>query len=406
VSARTAERHLAVAGGDPVRRTPVPGWPQFGDDEVDAAREVLGSGRVNYWTGDQGRRFEEEFAAWSGAAYAVALANGTVALELALRALDIGAGHEVIVPAATFIASASAVVAVGAVPVVVDVDQTSLTITPATVAPAITSRTAAVVVVHLAGWPADTAGLVALARRHGLAVVEDCAQAHGARRDGRSVGTIGDIAAWSFCQDKIMTTAGEGGAVTTDDPELWRRIWERRDHGKSWDAVHARHAPGFRWLHHSFGTNARLSEVQSAVGRRQLVKLPGWVERRRHHADALRSGLAPFPALDLPDPPRGTEHAFYRFWARVRAERLAPGWDRDRVLAAVLAEGLPASAGGCTDIHRERAFRACGRAHGDLPVAAELGRTALVLLVHPTLTDDDVADVVSAVGKVLEVATR
>lgn len=396
---------LAVAGGRPVRRDPVPVWPCFEADEVEAVRAVLLSGRVNYWTGDHGRRFEAELARWIGVQHAVAVANGTVALELALDGLGVGAGDEVIVPSATFIATASAVVARGATPVVVDVDPLSQCLDAETVRPALTSRTAAVVVVHLAGWPADVESIVELVGPRGIRVLEDCAQAHGARRDGKRVGTLGDAAAWSFCQDKIVSTAGEGGAVTTNDPALWRRCWERKDHGKDWDAVTAVDPPpGFRWLHHGFGTNARMTEVQAAVGRRQLTKVDGWVARRRRHAEHLRAALGGLPALRLPEPRSGIEHAWYRFWAHVRPERLAPGWDRDRVVAAVGAEGVPCAHGGCTEIHREGAFASLPPQR-PTPVGAALGRTSVVFGVHPALDDADVADIGRAVRKVMGVAT-
>lgn len=397
---------LAVTGGAPVRAAPMPRWPHFDTDDILAVQEVLASGRVNYWTGEHGRQFEREFAAWVGVDHAVAVANGTVALELALHALGVGHGDEVIVPAATFIATASAVAAVGARPVVVDVDPLSQCLTVDTVRAALTPRTAAVVIVHLAGWPVDVDAIGELARGHGIRVVEDCAQAQGARRDGRSVGALGDVAAWSFCQDKIMTTAGEGGAITTNDRPVWRHCWEHKDHGKNWDSVTAVDPPaGFRWLHDSFGTNARMTEVQAAVGRRQLAKLDGSVARRRRHAAALRSALGGLPALRLPEPPPGVEHAWYRFWAHVHPERLAPGWDRDRVVAAVTAEGVPCALGGCTEIHRERAFAACPPPPHPTPVGARLGRTAVVLPVHPTLDERDVEDIAAAVRKVMEVAT-
>jgi len=397
---------LAVDGGTPVRRSPLPTWPVFDDADAAAAAAVLRSGRVNYWTGDHGRAFEREFAAWAGASHAVAVANGTVALEIAMRALGIGPGDEVVVPSATFIATASAVVACGARPVVVDVDADSQALTADSVAGALTARTAAVVVVHVGGYPADTAALVALTESHGLHLVEDCAQAHGAARDGRRVGTVGTVAAWSFCQDKIMTTAGEGGAITTGDQALARRCWELKDHGKSHDAVHATdHAPGFRWLHHGFGTNARMTEVQSAVGRLQLPKLSGWVERRRANAAVLTESLQHQPALRLPVVPAGIEHAYYRFYAQVRPERLRPGWDRDRVVEAITAEGIACATGGCTEIYRERAFDRVGRPAAPLAVAQWLGRSSLVLPVHPALEPSDVRDVVVAASKVLTEAT-
>jgi len=199
---------LAVDGGQPVRTTPLPSWPVFDKAELDAAREVLTSGQVNYWTGGHGRAFEREFAAAAGTTYAVAVANGTVALELALRSLEIGPGHEVIVPAATFIATASAVVRCGATPVIADVDVHTQCLTRETIEPRVTSRTRAIIVVHLAGHPAELAPVLRLAEARKIRVVEDCAQAHGARYFGQPVGSFGDIAAWSFCQDKIMTTAG------------------------------------------------------------------------------------------------------------------------------------------------------------------------------------------------------
>ncbi|OLF08243.1 DegT/DnrJ/EryC1/StrS family aminotransferase [Actinophytocola xanthii] len=396
---------LAIDGGLPVRVDPMPGWPVYDAEDLESVRAVLASGRVNYWTGEHGRAFEAELAEAVGTTHAVALANGTVALELALRALGTGPGDEVIVPAATFIATASAVAACGARPVVVDVDPDSMTLTADTVAPAVTEATVAVVVVHLAGHPADLAPLLALARAHGLRVVEDCAQAHGARYRDRPVGGLGDIAAWSFCQDKIISTAGEGGAVTTSDPLLWRRCWELKDHGKSWATTREPAASGFRWVHDDFGTNARMTEVQAVVGRNQLRALPGWTKQRAANATELAEALRDQPAVRVLEPSADVEHAYYRCYLRVCQERLAPGWDRDRIVAAVGAEGVPARQGGCMEIYRERAFRRFPATPRSLPVAARLGRTCLALPVHPTLERADVADMAEALTKVLAEAS-
>ncbi|WP_020579214.1 DegT/DnrJ/EryC1/StrS family aminotransferase [Actinopolymorpha alba] len=403
-STRTAE--LAVTGGDPVRTTPFAPWPFFADDEIAAVVEVLRSGRVNYWTGDEGRVFEREYAAAVGAEHAVAVANGTVALELALRAAGVQPGDEVVVPARTFVATASAAVAIGAHPVVADIDAETQSLTAETVRAVLTPRTRAIVPVHLAGWPAPMDELMALADEHSLVVVEDCAQAHGAALGGRPIGTFGHVAAWSFCQDKILTTAGEGGMVTTDDEAIWRAVWEHKDHGKSYQAVYEReHPPGFRWLHESFGTNARMSEVQAALGRRALAKLPAWSERRRRFAAALDAGLAGVPGLRLTVPPDGVRHAYYKYYLFVRPEELAPGWTRDRIMTAVEAEGVPCFQGACAEIYREKAFDAEGRPPAPLPVARELGETSLMLLVHPTLDDRDIDDTVEALRKVMAAAT-
>lgn len=396
---------LAAEGGPALRAHPWPAWPHFDDDERVAVDAVLASGRVNYWTGEQGRLFEREFAEWAEVPHAVAVANGTVALEIALRAIGIGAGAEVIVPSATFIATASAVAACGAVPVIVDVDRDTRCLTAASVLPALTSRTAAIIVVHLGGFPADMAPILDLANQHGLTVVEDCAQAHGAQRDGRRVGTFGAVAAWSFCQDKIITTAGEGGAITTADPDVWRRCWEYKDHGKNQRAVADPALPaGFRWLHDSFGTNGRMTEVQAAVGRRQLRKVDGWVAARRALAARLTEGLGDLDVLRLPTVPAGVDHAFYRYYVELDLARLAPGWDRDRVVAAVVAEGVPVTHGGCSEIHRERALRPTGQPAPVLPHAAALSRTSMTLPVHHRMSAADADDVVAAMRKVLREA--
>ena len=397
---------LAVSGGAPVRTAAFPPWPFFAEDEIAAVVEVLRSGRVNYWTGGEGRAFEREFAAAVGTEHAVALSNGTVALELALRAVGVGPGDEVVVPARTFVATASAVVAVGASPVVTDIDPVTQTLTAATVEAVLTPRTRAVIPVHLAGWPAPMQELMALAGTHGLKVVEDCAQAHGAKLAGRTVGSFGHAAAWSFCQDKILTTTGEGGAVTTNDEEVWRAVWEYKDHGKSYRAVYEKeHPPGFRWLHESFGTNARISEVQAAQGRRALAKLPEWSERRRAHAATLDAGLADVPGLRLTVPPDDVVHAYYKYYVFVRPDELAPGWDRDAIMGAVEAEGVPCFQGACAEIYREKAFDSGGRPAKPLPVARELGETSLMLLVHPTLTKREIDDTVEAFQKVMAAAT-
>lgn len=392
--------------GSPARRRPFAPWPYFSEDEIEAALSVLRSGRVNYWTGEQGREFEREFAAYCGCARGVAVANGTVALELALRALGIGAGDEVVVPSRTFIATASAAVVCGARPVIADIDPFSQNLTAASVAAVLTPRTRAVIPVHMAGWPCDMPAIMELAQARGLKVIEDCAQAHGARIDGRPVGSFGDAAAFSFCQDKIMTTAGEGGLLATSDERVYKRAWSFKDHGKSYEAVFERqHPPGFRWLHESFGTNMRLSEVHAAIGRVALRKLDTWVDKRRRLARALIERLSPLPALRIALPPARVHHSYYKFYAFVRPELLRRGWDRDRIVQAIADEGVPCFSGTCSEIYLEQAFPAELRPLARLPVARALGETSLMFLVHPTLDLSDMDDVAAAVERVLAAAT-
>ena len=382
-------------------------WPYFAPDEIEAAVRVLRSGEVNYWTGEEGRQFEREFADFVGCRHAVALANGTVALEAALRALGVGPGDEVVTTSRAFIAAASCAVAVGARPVMADVDRDSQNITAEAVRAALTPRTKAIIAVHLAGWPCEMDELLELADQHGLKLIEDCAQAHGATYKGRVVGSIGHVAAFSFCQDKIMTTAGEGGMVTTNSEEVWRQVWSYKDHGKSFDAVYGKeHPPGFRWLHESFGTNWRMTEVQSAIGRVVLRKLPEWLEIRRKHAELLEERVSRIPALRVTVPPRHIEHAYYKYYVFVRPELLLPDWSRDRVMQSINAEGVPCSVGSCSEIYREKAFLGEWPEGQRLPAAKELGENSLVFQVHPTLTPNDVRHTCSVIEQVMGLAAQ
>jgi len=396
--------------------TPLAPWPSFTDEEAEAVRRVVLSNKVNYWTGTECREFESEFAAWCGTRHAIALANGTLALDVALRALGIGAGDEVIVTPRTFIASVSCVVNAGGAPVFADVDVDSGNITSETIEKVLTPRTRAIICVHLAGWPCDMDPIMALAERHGLKVIEDCAQAHGARYKGRSVGSIGHVGAWSFCQDKIMSTGGEGGMVTTNDDLLWRAMWAYKDHGKSYAAVYERdHPPGFRWLHESFGTNWRMLEVQAAIGRIQLRRIGEWTARRSANAEAVHGVCRQFRALRVPSfrcnvaqcPARCAEsavcvHAQYKCYVYVERAHLAPGWSRDRIIEEINAAGVPCYQGSCSEVYLEKAFDATGwRPAAPMPVARTLGESSLMFLVHPTLTEADVAATCAAIQKVM-----
>ncbi len=380
-------------------------WPYFAEDEVEAAARVLRSGKVNYWTGDEGKAFEREFAEFAGCKHAIALANGTVSLELGLRALGIGPGDEVITPARTYFASTSCIVAVGARPVFADVDRESQNVTAETIRAAITPKTRAVIVVHLAGWPCEMDDILELAHRHSLKVIEDCAQAHGALYKGRPVGSFGDVGSFSFCQDKIMTTAGEGGMVTTNSQALWEQMWSYKDHGKDFHLAHSKnHPPGFRWLHASFGTNWRLSEVQSAVGRVQLRKMPDWSAARRRNAALLTSHLVRYPFLRMPATPAHSEHAFYKLYAFVEKQKLASGWSRDRIAQSLAGVGVNCTTGSCSEVYLEAACPAEWRPVERLATARELGETSLMFQVHPTLTPEHMQMICTRIEAILSQA--
>lgn len=388
--------------------TPFSPWPSFTEEEAQAVRHVLLSNRVNYWTGNECREFEQEFAAWCTTKHAIALANGTVALDLALKGLGIGTGDEVIVTPRTFIASASCVVNAGAIPVFADVDAESGNITADTIKNVITPRTKAVICVHLAGWPCDMDPIIALANQHGFKVIEDCAQAHGALYKGRRVGSIGHIGAWSFCQDKIMTTGGEGGMVTTNDETLWRTMWAFKDHGKSFQAVYEKkHPPGFRWVHESFGTNWRMLEMQAVIGRIQLRRMQAWTMQRTKHAAAILQACRGFEALHVPTYPSSETHAHYKCYVQVVPEKLAPGWSRDRIVAEINQRGVPCYQGSCSEVYLEKAFEGSTFIpQPRLPTAKKLGETSLMFLVHPTLTAEEINKTCDAIHDVLVDAGR
>lgn len=372
-------------------------WPSFTEEEAQAVQRVLLSNQVNYWTGQEGRQFEREFAQFAECEYAIAVSNGTTALDLALKGLGIGEGEgrgrdEVIVTSRTFLASVSSIVTAGAVPVFADVDAESQNITAKTVAEKITPYTRAIIAVHLAGWPCEMEPLMALAEQHGLSVIEDCAQAHGARYQERSVGAIGHVGCWSFCQDKIMTTGGEGGMVTTNDEHLWRTMWAYKDHGKSWEAVYERqHPPGFRWLHESFGTNWRLPEMQSAIGRLQLARMPEWKAARQANAQRIWQAARACSGLRVPQLPAHIDHAAYKCYVFVEPAQLAEGWDRDRIMNEMVARGVPCFSGSCSEVYLEKAFDGTGwRPKQPMPVARTLGDTSVMFLCHPTLTQQEI----------------
>jgi dTDP-4-amino-4,6-dideoxygalactose transaminase len=396
---------LAIDGGPPVRSRPWPSWPAFSHAEIDLVAGVLTSGAVNYWTGDYGRRFEAAYASYLGVSDAIAVMNGTVALELALRALGVGPGDEVIVPCRTFIASASCVVTIGATPVLCDVDPATHTLSAETVTAVMTSRTRAVVAVHLAGMPCDMDPLGELCAEHGVFLVEDCAQAHGARYRDRPVGCLGDAAAFSFCQDKIITTGGEGGLVVVP-PEAVTKARQYKDHGRRAEGAAGGSGLSYRCVYDSFGTNLRMTEMQAALGLHQLEHLDSTVASRRETARLLDSGLSDVDGLARPDVPHWAYHAYYRYYALLDLDRLSPGWDRERILVALAAEGVPVSTGVCPDLGAEAAFDGVAGAGDPRPHAHEIGRRSLMFHVHPLVTAEDIADYVTAVRKVFAEAVR
>ncbi len=384
-------------------------WPSYSEEECSAVQDVLRSNKVNYWTGDICRQFEQEFADWVNAKYAISLANGTAALEVALRAINICEGDEVIVTPRTFIATVSCIVNVGAKPIFADVDAESGNITAKSIRACLTSKTKAIICVHLAGWPCEMNPIMDLAKSQNLYVIEDCAQAHGAKYQGQSVGSIGHIGCWSFCQDKIMTTGGEGGMVTTNNKMLWSKMWSYKDHGKSWHAIYEReHAPGFRWVHESFGTNWRMTEMQAAIGRIQLRRMKDWHQARNINANSILEECGKFPKfLRVPSTPNHIEHAWYKCHVYIREEVLQAGWTREKIIEQILSYGVPCYSGSCSEVYLEKAFDAAEyQPKVRLPNAKELGNRSLMFLVHPTLTDSEISKTCEAIFRCLNLIEK
>ncbi|MDY6482950.1 DegT/DnrJ/EryC1/StrS aminotransferase family protein [Acinetobacter faecalis] len=378
-------------------------WPSFTQAEADAVSKVLLSNKVNYWTGQECREFEKEFAQFAGTKYAVAVANGTVSLDVALKALGVGAGDDVIVTSRTFLASASSIVTAGANPIFADVELDSQNISRRTIEAVLTPKTKAIICVHLAGWMCDMDPIMQLAEEKGIFVIEDCAQAHGAMYKGQPAGSIGHIGAWSFCQDKIMTTGGEGGMVTTNDETLWKKMWSYKDHGKNYDSIYNKqHPPGFRWLHDSFGTNWRMMEMQAVIGRLQLVEMPEWTAKRNANMARIQSAFENSPYFTVAKPSADYVHAAYKCYVQVNTDALPEAWSRDRIMAEISALNVPCFSGSCSEVYLENAFDGTNwRPEKPLKNAKALGETSLMFLVHPTLSEDSIQKTVNAIQQVI-----
>ena len=338
---------LAIDGGRPARTNPVPAWPVFGEREETLLLEVLHSGDWGTLTGTKVATFERQFADFQGASFGIAVPNGSLALELALEALGVGPGDEVITSAYTFIATAGSIFSVGARPVFVDIDPTTNTIDPGQIEAAITASTKAIVPVHVGGVPSDMDGVMEVARRHGIPVLEDACQAWGAAWNGTPVGAIGDIGTFSFQASKNIT-AGEGGMVVTNEPALHDRAWSIHDTGRS--------AHGGTFEHEIPGRNLRMTEWQGAVLIAQLGRLPEHMVTRQRNAQHLTTGLSEVPGLEpLQIDDRITSHAWHLYQTRYDATSFG-GRSRAEFIRALNAEGVPCMAG-YVPLTRQKAVR-------------------------------------------------
>ena len=388
----------------------IPKWPFYNNEEIEAAKNVLISGKVNYWTGNETKSFEKNFSDFTGTKYSIALANGSVALTSAYLSLDLKKGDEIITSPRTFVATASSAAIFGAIPIFADVDKETGCITSKTIEPLINNKTKAISVVHLGGWPADMISICNLAESYGIPIVEDCAQAHGAKilynNQFKSVGGFGDVSAWSFCQDKIISTAGEGGMITTNDKKKWEFIWSLKDHGKNYNLVNEKvNNVGFRWLHESIGTNLRITEVQSAIGKIQLKNIEKTTKQREKNALYLISRLKQFSSLRIPIPSSNIKHAWYRLYVYLKNNYVSSEWNRDRIIHEINLLGYPAFSGSCGEIFKEKCFKDY-KVSKNLKICNELSKTSLAFLVHPNINPNQLEKYGDAICLILEKATK
>ena len=363
-------------------------WPFYDDEQLSNVTKILKSGKVNYWTGNQGKIFEKEFSEKFDAKYSVALANGSLALSCAYLALNLKKDDEIITTPRTFIATSSSAVLLGLRPKFVDVDINSGLITSEMIEPAISKKTKAIVVVHLAGWPAEMDKICELAKQYGLFIIEDCSQAHGAKINNKNVGTFGDIATWSFCQDKIITTGGEGGMLSTNNPKFFKKVWSFKDHGKTYEKINSKsNNYSFRWIHDNFGSNFRLTEMQSSIGRVQLNRLNDWIYLRNRNAKILIDYLSELTQIRVPIPDNNIVHAYYKFYCYINKNHFCTDWNRERIIIELNSNGYPAYSGSCSEIYLEKCFKDNGLSpKNNLKNASILGDTSVMFLVHPTIS--------------------
>ena len=382
-------------------------WPEFDDEQIAKVSSTLKSGKVNYWTGNEGKNFETDFSNWCGIKHSLTMANGTVSLVAAYKALGLSQGDEFITTPRSFIATTSAGVLLGAKPVFADIDLDSGNITADFIAPLITKKTKLISVVHLAGWPANMIEICELAKSHNIKVVEDCAQAHGAMINNKNVGTFGDISSWSFCQDKIISTGGEGGMLSTNNKNIFEEIRSYRDHGKNFDALtRFSSSREFKYIHESFGTNYRLSEMQSCIGRIQLRKLKSWTERRTQNAKILIETLKELRNIRIPLPKDNFKHAWYKFYVYINNGSISDGWSRNRIIDEINSKGFPAFSGSCSEIYLEKSFENFDIEFERLSNAKKLGEESLMFLVHPTISFISMEEYAKTIKKILLMATK
>ncbi len=363
-------------------------WPHFTKKEINSVIQVLKSGKVNYLNGNEGLKFEKNFSKFTNSKYSIAVSNGTNALELALKAIDLKFGDEVIVTSKSFIASASCVVALGAVPIFADVEINSQNISLDSIRQLINKKTKAIICVHIGGWPCDILKLLKICKIYKIKLIEDCSQAHGAKVNNKSVGSFGDFGTWSFCNDKIISTGGEGGMITTNSYKNYQKIWSLKDHGKNIKKyLNIKNNYSFRYIHDSFGSNFRLTEMQSSIGNAQLLYIKERVKLRQRNANQYIKNFKNCKFIITPIIPKNITHSFYRLYLRFNFKFIKKNWNKNKIINKLNKLGFECSEGACSEIYNEKCFRNSKfKVKKSLKNCVELSKSSFALKVDHTIS--------------------
>ena len=363
-------------------------WPSYSKKEAKLVSEIIASNKVNYLFGNKGKEFEEKFSHFTGSKYSLAVANGTLALDLCLRSIELKRNDEVIVTSRSFVASASCISALGAIPVFADVDVNSQNISISDIKKLTSKKTKAIICVHFAGFPCEMQKILKFAKGKNIFVIEDCAQAHGGFINGKSVGTFGHISAWSFCNDKILSTGGEGGMITTNSKKLFKFVESFNNHGKNFSkfgALQNKKISNFPFIHDSIGLNYRLTEMQSAIGIYQLEKLSNWQKLRNRNAEIYINALKKLDLIITPEVPKNVQHAWYKLYLIINTPFLKKGSSRTKIIEEINKNGIFCSFGSCGSIYREKAFKNLNYKKSNCKNAYFLERNSILLEINPNI---------------------
>ena len=390
-------------------------YPFFDKNSINRVTKILRSGKVNYWEGIECNKFEKEFSKYLNNKYSVSLCNGSVALELGLKALNLKKGEQVIVTPRSFIISASAVLNLGLIPVFSDVDDNG-NINITNIIKIFNKKIKALIVVHLNGLSCDMDPILKFVKKRKIFLIEDCSQAHGAVYKGKKVGSLGDLSTWSFCRDKIISTGGEGGMISTNKKNLWHKIWSLKDHGKNFKRVfYQKHKTGFKWLHDDLGSNYRMTEMQAALGREQLNTLDKQIKTRNFIARLYINGLKDYfiksdilKNLDLKCescPLKKNKikcnkctHSFYRLNLFINKKKI----NQIKLIEQFNKKKIECTVGSCPEIYREKIFKNLGIYQKKrLQNAKLLGESSIMFPINPNKSLTKIKAEINSIKKIL-----